>query len=225
MSYNVTYLTVVNNVLKRLREGTVSSVDNDEYTSLIGMLVNDAKEEVENSWDWSTFRTTIDLTFAEDEDAKEIDGSLDNFTILHVYNDTDNNHMREITGKQLNSYKFGQDNPPKGVPDAYAFNRMGSDGLSSDGDSILNIFPIPSKSTVIKVQLVIRPTDLVNIGDTLKVPSRPVELLAYAKAIEERGEDGGVSSASAYAIAQKSLQDAIAFDAAKHPEETIFYVV
>ena len=45
---------------------------------------------------------------------------------------------------------------------------------------------------------------------------------AYAQAIEERGEDGGQSAQSAYNTAARALSDAIAIDAARHPEEMIF---
>jgi len=38
----MTYLQVVNNILKRLRERTVASVDETTYSKLIGVLVNDA---------------------------------------------------------------------------------------------------------------------------------------------------------------------------------------
>jgi hypothetical protein len=44
-------------------------------------------------------------------------------------------------------------------------------------------------------------------------------------AIEERGEDGGQQSINAYAAAQSALADEIAFDAARHPEDTIWYSV
>ncbi len=45
-----TYLSMVNDVLTRLRESTVSSVTQNDYSSLIGSLVNDAKREVEDAW-------------------------------------------------------------------------------------------------------------------------------------------------------------------------------
>jgi hypothetical protein len=44
-------------------------------------------------------------------------------------------------------------------------------------------------------------------------------MLAYAKAVEERGEDGGVSATSAYSTAARVLNDAIAQDAQRHAEE------
>jgi hypothetical protein len=41
-------------------------------------------------------------------------------------------------------------------------------------------------------------------------------------ALEERGEDGGMSSVSAKALASVYLSDAIAIDASKHSEELIW---
>jgi hypothetical protein len=48
-------------------------------------------------------------------------------------------------------------------------------------------------------------------------------LLAWAKAIEERGEDGGINISSQYAVAQRSLADHIAIEAGRRPDETNWY--
>ena len=53
------YLDLVNNVLRRLRETEVTSVQSNAYSKLIGDLVNDAKNLVESSWDWSMQRKVI----------------------------------------------------------------------------------------------------------------------------------------------------------------------
>jgi hypothetical protein len=53
----------------------------------------------------------------------------------------------------------------------------------------------------------------------LLVPSHLVEQLAYSKAIAERGEDAGVSSAEAYSIYRNSLSDAIAIESNHYPEK------
>jgi hypothetical protein len=58
----MTYLELVNNVLKRLRERTVNAVSESAYSELIGVLVNDAKSEIENAWNWSALRNTLTLT-------------------------------------------------------------------------------------------------------------------------------------------------------------------
>ena len=59
--------------------------------------------------------------------------------------------------------------------------------------------------------------------DTLAIPSQPVIHMAVALLARERGETGGTSTPEYFAIADKYLSDAIAMDAQKHPEETIFY--
>ena len=54
----MTYLNLVNNVLRRLREDEVSSVTDNTYSKMVGDFVNDAKKMVEDAWDWSALRTT-----------------------------------------------------------------------------------------------------------------------------------------------------------------------
>jgi hypothetical protein len=49
--------------------------------------------------------------------------------------------------------------------------------------------------------------------------------LAVALLARERGETGGTSVAEYFSIADKYLSDAIAIDAAKHPEEMIFRTI
>ena len=53
----------------------------------------------------------------------------------------------------------------------------------------------------------------------LKVPYEPVVFLAYAKALAERGEDGGLVSSEAYGLYKTSLADAIALEAGRYFEE------
>ena len=59
------YRSIVNKVLRRLREETISadwigdlndSSDVDDYQKLIGDLVNESKQAVEDAWHWSFLR-------------------------------------------------------------------------------------------------------------------------------------------------------------------------
>lgn len=215
----MTYLTIVNNILKRLRERTVSTVDENAYSTLIGMIVNDAKQDVENAWDWSALRTTLTATTSADVFNYELNESQNRIKVLDVVNDTSNWFMQYREAHKFNDW-FLNSTPQKGEPLYYSFN-----GVSNDGDTQVEFYPIPDKAYDIRFNVVLRPADLVNDTDKLEVPSRAIELLAYAKAIEERGEDGAVSAQSAYATAERALNDAIALDAARHPEETIWYTV
>jgi hypothetical protein len=57
----MTYIQIVNAVLKRLRENSVDTVEFDEYSSLIGAFVNDAKSQIESAHSWSALRSTISI--------------------------------------------------------------------------------------------------------------------------------------------------------------------
>jgi len=212
-----TYLNVVNSVLKRLRERQVGTINESTYSTLIATLVNDAKETVENAWSWSGLRTTLSATTVEDTFNYELNGTLNRLTVLDVMNDTANSFMQYRTAHQFNQFFLGQ-TPTKGTPSYYSFN-----GISADGDTLVDVYPIPDSAYDLRFNVVLRTDDVTADADTFAVPTKPIELLTYAMAVEERGEDGGINPVSAYARANNALQDAIGLDAAKHPEETIWY--
>tara|TARA_R110002167_G_scaffold5230_1_gene24465 strand:- start:1138 stop:1785 length:648 start_codon:yes stop_codon:yes gene_type:complete len=213
----MTYLEVVNSVLKRLRERTVATVEESTYSSLIGVLVNDALRDVENAWSWSGLRTTLTATTEADVFNYELNGSQNNLTVLDVINDSDNFFLKEKDAHTFNSY-FLTSTPQTGSPYFYSFN-----GISADGDTQVDLFPIPDKAYTINFNVVLRSAELAADATVLSIPPKPIELLAYALAVEERGEDGGANPVSAFARAQNALQDAIALDVLKHSDETIFY--
>jgi len=215
----MTYLQLVNNVLKRLRERTVSTVEETAYSTLISMLVNDAKQEIEQAWDWSALRTTLSATTSAGVFAYELTGSSDNMKMLDVINDTSNWFMSYKTANEFNDYYLNT-TVVQGPPRYYSFN-----GLDDNGDTIVEVFPPPDGVYNIRFNLINRQADLTLDTSILLCPSKPVEMLAYAKAVEERGEDGGVAGMSAYANASRVLSDAISLDAAKHPEEVIWTTV
>jgi len=215
----MTYLDIVNNILKRLRERTVASVEESSYSRLIGVLVNDAKSTIEDSWQWSALRTTITATTEADVFNYVLTGSNNNITILDVLNDTDDFFLQYNSAHQMNA-NFLTGTPARSTPTEYSFN-----GVDANGDTQVDLYPIPDGVYVVRFNVVKRNAALSSDGETLVIPSQPVLLLAYALAVEERGEDGGINPASAYNRAQVALSDAISHDAQKHPEETIWYQV
>ena len=212
----MTYLQIVNNILKRLRERTVSTVNETAYSTLIGMLVNDAKQEVEQAWDWSALRTTLTATTEQGVFAYELTGAGDNMKMLDVINDTSNFFMTYKTTSDFNNYYLNT-TPDQGAPRYYSFN-----GIDDNGDTIVEVFPPPNGVYSIRFNLINRQADLSADTDVPVCPNKAIEMLAYAKAIEERGEDGGVAGASAYSTANRVLNDALSLDQAKHPEELIW---
>ncbi len=209
----MTYLELVNNVLKRLRERTVATIDETTYSTLISVLINDAKSEIENAWNWSALRQTLTLTTTSGVFNYELNGTGNNFSVMDVVNDSGDFFMEYRTQHDFNQFYLNQ-TPASGNPRYYNFN-----GVSADGDTLVDVYPKPNTIYTIYFNIIQRTGDLSAGTDKLTVPSLPVLLLAYAKAIEERGEDGGVASSSAYATATRVLNDAIAQDAQRHTEE------
>ena len=215
----MTYLELVNNILLRLREREVATVNETQYSKLIGQLVNDAMQEVERAWDWSALRTTVSAVTSSDIFNYELNGTGNDFEILNVINDTSNDFMEYKTSREFDNWYLNQ-TPVSGAPKYYSWN-----GVSSDGDTQVDVYPKPDGVYNIRFNMIKRSPIMSSDTTTLSVPTQPVQMLAYAKAIEERGEDGGQSAQSAYNTASRIISDAIALDSARHPEEMIFAAV
>jgi len=213
----MTYLEIVNNVLRRLREDTVTTVTNNDYSTMVGDFVNDAKAMVESAWDWSGIRTTLTISTVADDYTYSLTGSGDKGKILNLFNDTSNLKMQYRPQAWFDD-KFFVQNPVSGAPEFYTFA-----GVDGSGDAQIDVYPKPDGVYSIKAKTVIRNSALTSDSDILDVPSEPVIHLSLALLSRERGETGGTSTAEYFAIADKYLSDAIALDAQRHPEETIFY--
>ena len=215
----MTYLELVNAVLRRLREKEVTTVNQTSYSKLIGDFVNEAKAEVENAWDWSSLRTTLAVNTTPNVFNYELNGTQNNFKVLDAWNDTSNIELQMKSASWFNN-ELLMAPPQTGIPAFYNFN-----GVSADGDAQVDIYPIPDATYSILFNVSLRNITLNADADVINIPSRPVILLALAMAIEERGEDGGKQSLNAYQMGQSALSDEIAFDAARHPEDTVWYSV
>lgn len=212
----MTYLQLVNKVLVRLREDTVSTVGETAYSALIGELVNDAKQLVEDAWDWSALRTTLTVTTSANVFNYNLTGSGNRATILDVVNDTTNFFLTYKDAHWFNKIYLTTDYPV-GSPYYYTFN-----GINEDGDTAIDIYPKPDGVYDLRFNVVLRTAELEADTDKVNIPSLPIIHIAFSMALRERGETGGQSAAEAYAYAQQVLGDAIALDASKHPEETIY---
>ena len=219
----MTYLQLVNSVLRRIREGEVDTIqgvgNSNSYARLIGDFINEAKSQVESAWDWSAFRSTLTLNTTANVFNYELNGSQNSFKVLDVWNDSDDTEMQYKASSWFNR-EFLTASPQLGTPLYYNFN-----GVSADGDTQVDLYPIPDAAYALRFNVTLRNQELSADTDNMVIPKRPVILLATAMAIEERGEDGGQQSMNAYAASQSALADEIAMDAARHPEDTIWYSV
>jgi len=211
-----TYLQLVNNILIRLREREVTSIDESSYSKLIGLMVHDAIESVESAWNWSSLRQAVIVTTTASAPSYAITSAGDHSTIFNVINDTSNNWITYKTTEWFDN-AFYNNTAPEGTPAYYTF-----DGLDSNGDTKIKLYPVPDGVFSLVVNIAKRSPNILADADTLDIPFLPVQSLAYAMAVEERGEDGGMSPVSAKALADNFLSNAIAIDASKHPEELIW---
>jgi len=213
----MTYLDLVNNVLRRLRETEVTTVAANSYSKLVGDLINDAKDLVENAWDWSELRTVLTLTTSDGDYTYPLIGSGHKIKEFLVINDTSNVTMEYRASNWFEKQLLLQ-TPLSGSPQYYTYN-----GADANGDMILEVYPKPDGIYSLKFKAAKRNASLSGDTDVLSIPAVPVVHLAVAFASRERGETGGTSTPEYFEMANKYLSDAIAQDAGRHPEELIFY--
>ena len=214
----MTYLQLVNSVLRRMRENEVTSFENsnDSYVKLIGEFVNDARRIVEDAWDWSALRKTITVTTSTTEFSYSITGTNNSFKILDVINDTSNFFMRPASSSWMNNAYLIQE-PISGSPEYYSWN-----GVDASGNALVDVYPKPDQAYTLRFNIVDRGDPFTADADKLVVPSAPVIQYAVALASRERGETGGTSSQELFSLADTTLADAVAFDAARFPSETVW---
>lgn len=202
-----------------MREEVVTSVTETTYSTMVGDFINDAKHMVEEANDWSALRQTISITTAASDNTYSLTGGGDSVKVMSVINDTHNSFMHYQTKDWFNDALYVSA-AVEGVPQYYTFN-----GLDASGDTQVLVGPTPDGVYTLRFDVIKRQADLSADGDTLLVPSQPVMHMAIALLARERGETGGTSVSEYFQIANKSLADAVALDAAKHPEEMVFHTV
>lgn len=209
-----TYLDLVNDVLVRLREPEVSTVSENPLSKLVGKMVNDAKRTVENSYNWNALTDTLSLTTYAGNFTYPLPGSGSRFKVIDAYNVTQKFAMTPISTADMTQRYLSATTTPTGSPFNYNFN-----GVDDNGDTEVDFYPSPDGAYNVYFNVYVPENALEADADTMKTPSEPVIQLAYALALVERGEDGGLMSSEAYQLYKMVLSDTIAIEASRYPEE------
>jgi hypothetical protein len=212
----MTYLELVNDVLARLRETSVSTVTETTYSTLIGKFVNDAKRQIEDAFSWNVLGQTITVTTAASTASYSLIGAGQKFQVMDVINTTSNVGLTNISFVDMNR-KLNFTPLVNSVPTEFAF-----DGVDASYDTKVNIYPIPDGVYTIKFALTVPQATLSSGSTVILVSDFLVAQNAYARALVERGEDGGLSSSEAYALYKSMLADQIALEGTRYPENQEF---
>lgn len=201
----MTYIQIVNQVLRRLRQDEVSQIPINAYAMQIGDLVNTTKREVEDAWPWSHLRTELDVATVASTTTYTLTGWGQRSQIDAVFDLDGNSILRTMTYAQwrrmvdLGAISSGR---------SLYYRLQGYTG----GDPVMEIYPTPTEVRTLRVYGFVSQADLSADDDDLIVPEYPVLLGAYARAVSERGEDAGASYDETMRDYQSALNDAISRD-------------
>jgi hypothetical protein len=220
-----TQLTIVNNILRRLREDQTTSVSTSPYSKLIGQFVNDAKADLEDmNYEWSAYETEIDTTILGDSSTVTYDltGTNDRSWLLRQSDDdriplafdvTANStaQLYDMPLKDLRSQVALAGGPLTDTQPTVFAVQSDSDGR---GWTLRLLFSSDNARTwrsywyVPQADLALDGTD---DATELLLPARPIEMRALFYALNERGEEmgepGGIASGRAEIAAAAAMEN------------------
>lgn len=215
----MTYLQLVNAVLARLRETQVSTTTETAYSTLIGKFVNDAKRQVEDAYAWNVLGQTLSFNTVAGTYIYSMTGAGQKFQVMDAINVTSNVGLTNISFVEMNRYQ-NFTTPISGIPQSYSF-----DGVDGNGDTKVVLYARPDNIYTIQFSLTVPQAPLSSDSTSILVPDVLVEQNAYARALVERGEDGGMASSEAYQLYRSMLSDYIALESTRYPENQEFVAV
>jgi len=214
-----TLLSTMRRIMLRLREDDpVASTDSD-YTALIAEFIADSYDEVCEAHAWESLRHTVKVDLVADTDTYDLtrtvadgggvrnstdvatgdselqwtDSNIPDIYLFDSDSDIDAERLiwtsREMMTRLKNRDRTDTDDDPSYVT---LYVAPGSTGVPR---LYMQVYPIPAAARVVELTLITQPTTLESDGTDdatiLKVPSRPVYLLALMYALNERGEEIG----------------------------------
>jgi hypothetical protein len=215
----MTYLQLINDVLIRLRETQVSTANETTYSTLIGKFVNDAKRQIEDAYAWNVLGQTLTITTTAGTYIYSMTGAGQKFQVMDAINVTSNVGLNNVSFVEMNRLQ-NFTTPISGIPNAYAF-----DGVDGSGDTKVVLYARPDNVYTIQFSLTVPQATLSSDSTSVLVPDVLVAQNAFARALVERGEDGGLASSEAYQLYRSMLSDYIALESTRYPENQEFVAI
>lgn len=208
----MTFLEMVNDILERLREDTVATIADSAYSKLIGKFINDTKREVERAFGWDTIRISPIVTTSSGVATYVVTGSGRSQHKVTINDTTNYAQLINVPRQWITDQNQLTNIAQTGTPSYYCWD--GNNGV----DSQITLFPIPNGTYSLKCNMYVVLPALTIDSDVISVDPDLVIAGAYARAVVERGEEGGLQSSEAYHLFRSQLSDAVALEAARYIE-------
>jgi len=212
-----TQLSLVNRILRRLREDQVTTIVDNEYATLIAEFVNDAYEDVVEELDWGSLSHEIIVDLVDGTDTYNLsatvaggggvrtagntrlckfDSLLEYFDVIpqiFIYEDAndDNGYPPTVlTPEEFRLWEAQHRTNTSDNPCVVTF-------YPSEDNTTLNmqLYPEPDAARELRARFITKPDELALDGTddatVIICPDRPVYLLALMYAYNERGEEIG----------------------------------
>src|SRR3990167_238628 len=185
-----TFLQIVNEVQKRLREATTAAVSTNTYSALLGTFVNQVKAEIEAAYTWHALRDTYTVATTNAASSYALTDSGRGALILSVWDFTNKVQLKRSYRARMDQKYFGE-TVATGKPTEYLPN-----GYDANYDLKVQLWPQPVTGDLPSLRVnVYKPQAELSAGtDVPLCPINPLLEGVVARAMAERGEDGGTSA-------------------------------
>lgn len=208
----MTFDQMVTKVIVRMRESGTDA----EYSALIGEFVNETKREIEDLHSWLALRSTTTVTTVQGTTQYAVTNLLLRSRILSVYETTTNTWIDKGNTPRL---KAEIEEASQGQPHAYYVEGI----ENSTGKRYVNFAMTPDAVYSYDFTLSVPGVELTT-GLIPDIDPNLIILGAHAKALEERGDDGGNSISRALQKYGSSVSRAIQLDMDLTQDEDTWHV-
>jgi hypothetical protein len=185
-TYGKTYLQLTNLVLERMREGTVATVTENLYSTLISRLINQVKNEIEQAFYWNALRDTYSINTVADTTSYTFTDAGPEAVVISAWDTTSQNQLKRGTNAQFDLFYFGvsSGNIRTGAPTHYL-----PAGVSTDYDLRIDLLPKPDAVYALQVNVYKPQDDLSAGGDVPLIPQGVLVEEVVARLMNERGDE------------------------------------
>lgn len=181
----LTFLQIINRVLKRLREDSVAANDTTTYSTMIGTLVNAVKSDIEDAFYWNALRDTYSVSAVPGTTGYGLTGAGAHAVIIDGWNTTVPLQLRKSTNADFNAKFFGVTTVQTGQVEQYL-----AAGVDANYDLKVDIWPSPSATNALKFNVYVPQADLAADATVPLVPQNLLIEETIARALAERGDEG-----------------------------------